>query len=660
MADANKTVSILLRLIDRVTGPAKAARSALGGVEKAAQGVGRQRDALGRFSRGAGGGAAKAGRDWSALSKSAFETAHAIGGAADTVERSGRGMVNAVKTPISTFADFEAQMNRVSAVTFKGAGDPATMAKMSAAAREMGATTQFSASQAAEAMGVLATGGFRAQEQIDSLRGTLDLAAAGKVEMAEAAEISVVALRGFNLEAAEAGRVADVLTNTFTSSNTAVSDIGEALKYVAPVASAAGVEIEKVSAMVGELGNVGIRGSQAGTSIRAMLTRLQAPSDKKAKSALSYLGINPKDKAGNLKPIESILADIDKAMDKRFGVGKGKAKRAALLKAIFGEEAAAGAQALIKSAGAGDLQKLIESNMNAGGTAGKVAETMMKGATGASLEMKSALEELYLTIGESVIPEVTALTREARDLFGELAGWAKENPTLVKTVVGLAGALGATGLVLAPVIRGIGALWTVGGFALKVFSAFKATAIGTKAWTIAAGGIGGVTKALNFMKLALISNPIAAIAVGIAMAAVLIYTYWDELGPFFKSLTETIVGYVDGALEAITGKVGLIKGAIESVTGVPGATVGSTLDKVRKIQGEVAGDQAGAEGKGGLFMPLEAASTVNVSEMLAKAKEEMQAAIAVDISVDQEGKVTGVKTTAPPGVKLPKKTGRQG
>lgn len=701
MADASRTVSLILRLVDRITGPARSVGRAIAGIGASAR-----------------------------KESAAFKLADHMSAAANNVEQTSRSMVDAVKKPITTFADFESTMNRVRAVTYKGIVNPedeVMLAKMAAAARQLGADTQFSASQAGEAMVVLATGGFKAQEQIDALRGTLDLAASGKVDMAEAAEISIVALRGFNLEAGEAGRVADVLTNTFTSSNTAISDIGEALKYVAPVAAGAGVELEKVTAMVGELGNVGIRGSQAGTSIRAMLTRLQAPSDKKAKSALAFLGINPRDKAGNLKPIEGLFEDISKAMDRRLGVGKGTARRAALLKAIFGEEAAAGAQALVNSAGKGSLQASIDSNMNAGGTASRVAGDMMRGAAGAAKELDSAVEELQLTLGESVIPQVTELAKSAKTLVGELAGWSKEHPTLTQGIMGTVAALGAIGLILAPVMKGVAALIAGAGYLKAAFVAVK-------------GAVLLATTAFRSFALALLTNPITWIVVGIVAliaAGVALYKNWDQVKAFFVRTWDSLPGPVQSALRLIsapirmlvafpgwivgkwggvkgffvgvwddvagtftfgigwidektgvfTGMVGVIKGAWgglngffvgvwDGTKGIVGTSIDWIIEKIewvgsaiedfdRSLPGWVTGrEEELAGGALGRIRAVQGAAEDKAAGR-ATAVEQLiggaRAAIAgeIKISVDQDGKVKDVRAEAP-GLALPINRGFQG
>lgn len=468
------TAGIEIAVVDRTLAPLRRIVKGFDDVAKAGQ---RARDSKGRFIGGGGGGgadrASKQAAKW-------FDIGN--------LETLGREATAIIDAPIRKFTDFQKTMSEVRAKTFKGnlTGDaPAEFAELTAAARELGATTSFSASEAAGGMVNLATAGFTAKEQLASMAGVLDLAKAGNESIAESGEIGANVLRGFGLEAAEMGRVGDVLVNSFTSTNTTLVDLGETMKMVSTVAKNAGVSLETTAAAAGVLGDVGIKGSMAGTTLRAMLLRFQAP-DRKGKSALAFLGINPKDKAGNLRPFEDMLAEIDKAMDRKFGEGKGGNRRAAVMKALFGEEPAAGAAALVDAAGSGKLQKLIAANNDAKGVSHKVALDMGDNTAGAAAELDSALEELQLTLGETLIPAFTDLLKWTQGVAIEFAAWAKENPELTRAL----GALAAALAVVATVTR--------------------------------------------VVTIAMMTNPIVAIVTGIALAAYLLYEHWEPVKAFFE------------------------------------------------------------------------------------------------------------------------------
>lgn len=204
---------------------------------------------------------------------------------------------------IKQIAQFEQAMQNVRAVT-KGITEEEFVA-LNEEARRLGATTVFSATEAAGGLEFLARAGFDANEQIAALEGTLNLAAAGGLQLAEAADIASNVLSGFNLDTAEAGRVADVLAATAANSNTSVLQLGQALQFVAPVAAAFGVTLEDTSAALGVLGNAGLQASTAGTGLRRVLAVLGTRSEKTSK-LLTKLGLT----FDQVNPATNSLAEI--------------------------------------------------------------------------------------------------------------------------------------------------------------------------------------------------------------------------------------------------------------------------------------------------------------------------------------------------------------
>ena len=247
----------------------------------------------------------------------------------------------AMAAPIKKAAEFEQAMANVGAVSRASEED---LGKLTKQARELGAATNWSASQAASGMKFLAMAGFSTEQTLAAMPGMLNLASAGAIELGDAADIASNILTGFGLEAAEMGRVGDVLTATFTRSNVDLRMLGETMKYVAPIAASTGSSIETMAAMVGKLGDAGIQGSNAGTALRAMLTRLSAPTSKAA-GLLQTLGVETQDAEGNLRPIVAVLKELDAAM-----VNMGSADKAAAVAQIFGVEAASAATVLMAQA----------------------------------------------------------------------------------------------------------------------------------------------------------------------------------------------------------------------------------------------------------------------------------------------------------------------
>jgi TP901 family phage tail tape measure protein len=368
---------------------------------------GRWRDGKGRYlGGGGGGGGGGKGGGW--------DSRH---GARDMMDF-GERVADAVRAPIDVYSSFEAQMDSVAAATFdmtqamdaeKTREMTAAVDELSKTARTLGADTKFSASQAAEGMDILAKNFSgediqKAEDVMAAMPGILDTAAATKESIADAADVSSSAMNQFGLAAKDMGMIGDVLVKTANSSATGLIDLGEALKYSGVTAHKAGVDLATTTAMLGALGNAGKKGSVAGTGLASVLGNIQSGA-KKQKSALAALGIDITDKKGNLKPVVDLLADMQKAADKKFGEGKGGVRRDRWLQGLVGMGGDKEALAiLMQQAGSGELQKLVQMNLEAEGTAKSVAAAMSDNAAGAAQELSGAYEELQLTIGEVLIP----------------------------------------------------------------------------------------------------------------------------------------------------------------------------------------------------------------------------------------------------------------
>lgn len=529
-ADGRFTANIDLGLRDGVSGPMAKIVNLFPGLAKAAKA------ATGAFQLGA----------------NLKQSAEGVKTFTDSVS-------GALKTPIKTFMGFEKQMSSVKSALFSGedsAENRAAMMEVAATARKLGAETKFSAIEAGEGIDILAKnfkdGPGKATAVMAAMPGILDLAAASNESIATSSDIASAAMNQFGLQASDMGRIGDVLVKTANSSATGITDIGEALKNSATAAAGAGITLEKTTALIGALGNAGIKGGEAGTALRAMILRLQAP-NAKAKSALQFLGVDTKDKAGNLRPIEELLAEIGKKADKKFGADKNGNRRAALMKGLFEDEAFAAANILTAQAGSGELAKVIESNYSAAGTAARTAKEMSNNADGASKEFDSTLEELQLTIGEALIPSVTELFKEAKKVVEEFTGWAKENPGLVSGIAEVAKYVVIAG-------GGIWALTTAAGAATTAWGLL------TGAWGLATGAAGFLTTGINVMKTALLSNPITAIVVGLAAAALLIYENWEPISAFFSGVWESVTSGAKAAFEWILDKIDWVGQAIEDYT----------------------------------------------------------------------------------------------
>jgi TP901 family phage tail tape measure protein len=338
----------------------------------------------------------------------------------------------AIATPVAlatkTFAEFDDQMRLVQAVT---GATGAQFEKLTEQAKELGRTTSWTAAEAAQGMISLGRAGFKSDEIEASIAGVMDLARATGTEIGPATDIASNALRAFRLEASEMTRVVDVLTATANGSAQTLEDLGEAFKYVAPLAAETGLTIEDTAKIVGALANFGVRGSQAGTVLKAIQTRMA--SDSKAQELYLDLGIDITDAEGNLRKVNDVLLELG---DRLRNVPSGE--RLTMIKTLFGQYGLTGVA--ITTANFRELNDAID---NADGTAARTAQTMDAGLGGAIRIMESAIEGAAIAIGESLVPTLTKGANTLEDAATRFTAFVQEHPNAITNVVKLTGSIGA-------------------------------------------------------------------------------------------------------------------------------------------------------------------------------------------------------------------------
>ncbi|HCQ7009054.1 phage tail tape measure protein [Enterobacter hormaechei] len=349
---------------------------------------------------------------------------------------------------LSPAVGFDREMSRVQALTRidKSSADFSALRDQ---AKKLGAETQFTTTDAASGQAFLAMAGFTPQAIQAALPGVLNMALAGGMDLGESADISSNILSQFRLDPKEMDRVSDVLTGAFTRTNTDLQNIGEAMKYAGTGLSSLGVSVEQTTAMIGVMANVGLRGSIAGTGLQAAFSRLAAPTGR-AKTALKELGVDVADATGKMRPAEEVLTDLYKKISKY-----GDTDKLSFFKDIAGEEASKSLQALVMSAGSGELQKLLEALKNAKGESQKAAKIMADNLDGDLKNLDSAWEGFRIQINDLVDNQLRALTQGLSDVVGNMTQWAKENPKLAQSllivggsVLALTAAIGGTSLAI--------------------------------------------------------------------------------------------------------------------------------------------------------------------------------------------------------------------
>jgi len=459
-----------------------------------------------------------------------------IGKIGKKVASAGRIMTMAVTLPVlamgastlKTAADFETSMNRVQNLTSATGSE---LVQMQNQARDLGATTMFTASQAADAMGFLGMAGFETNEIISAMPATLNLAAASQMELAQTADLVSNVLTGYNTDATKTGMVTDVLVSTFQNANTNLEQLGDAMRYVAPIAASMKIPIRDTATAIGLLGNAGMQGSMAGVQLRGILASLSKPSAEAA-SALEKLGI-PRNKildaSGNVTSLRGVIEQLSKA-----------GATSTDLFTIFGRRMGPGMAALI-SQGVGEFDKLRE-KLDDQGSSQRAAEVSMKGLNGQLKALKSAWEDFQLSIADSGILEtVTKLVTKFAAFFRRIS---KVNPQILKMGVIFAGIMAVVGPLLFIIGNLMSAFSAIGG-AIASAGGIIALVSNPIGWVIAA--ILGLIAMIMLLKRAGLSwaeafRVVFASCFPLVAVVEFIIENWKRLLPFFKLALMGIVG----------------------------------------------------------------------------------------------------------------------
>lgn len=428
-------------------------------------------------------------------------------------------------------------MSRVQALTRIDKNSPQFKA-LREQALKLGSETQFTASDAASGQSFLAMAGFTPQAIQAALPGVLNMALAGGVELGETADIGSNILTQFNLTADQMDRVGDTLTAAFTRTNTDLRALGETMKYTGPVAAKLGISLEEAAAMAGMLANNGLRGSDAGTAMRASLSRLASP-PKAAADALKELGVSVADARGKMRPMEDVLLDLYKATQKY-----GQVDQVSFFKDIAGEEAFVGLQTLVAAAGSGELQKLTRELQGARGEADRVAKVMADNLDGDLKNLDSAWEGLRIRISDLVDGPLRSVTQWLTRVLEKITSLAQAHPVLTRQLLIAGGALLAMTATIGSLSLVIGVLYgklaTLRlGFDILTRS-MNVVRVLPALWGMVTGSVsllGGAIGALF--------SPVGLIVAALAGAAVLIWKYWDPIRAFFA-------GVFSGIMERLT------------------------------------------------------------------------------------------------------------
>lgn len=478
--------------------------------------------------------------------------------------------VATVAMPIKTGIEFESSMARVKAITM--ATDKEFKA-LEGTALKLGSSTTFTSSEVAQGMQYLSMAGLKTNQTIKAMPGVLNLASAGAVDLATTSDIASNVLSGFRLKAEKMTMVSDVMAKAITTAHIDVVSLGETMKYAATPAESLGDSIQTVTALTAKLGDIGIKGSEAGTALRSMYLRMASP-PKEAQKIVKKLGLTLKDSKGNFVGMSRVLQQLHKKTK-----GMGNTVKADYMKKLFGTEAVSAAIALTDKAD-GTLKKYTKTLENSAGTAQKIADIQNNTTAGALKRLSSAVEGIAIKFSKIFTPAINLVANKLSGLSNWIGRMMEEHGRLTKYLV-----IGATAFLTTGVV--VGGLAVTLGFALNGLRALrlgvilfnplikmmtlKTVALRTAtiaktatlwaatgairaygvASSLAVGGIRMLGRSILFVGRALLMNPIGLAATAIAGTAYLIYDNWSMVKEFFT----TLLGGVKGAFNSVLSSI---------------------------------------------------------------------------------------------------------
>ena len=331
------------------------------------------------------------------------------------------GIANGIKK----YADFEKEMSNVKAISGATADEFLQLKKK---AIDMGAATKYTATESAEAFRYMGMAGWKTSEMIGGIEGIMNLASASGEDLATTSDIVTDSLSAFGLQAKDSAMFADVLASAATNSNTNVALMGQTFKYAAPVAGALGFSIQDTALAVGLMANQGIKGSEAGTALRSMMTRMVKPT-KESGEAMQILGLNILDANGKMKPFRDIIKDIKEGMSKLTPESK-----AAVAGMLAGQEAMSGLLALVNSPDA-DFNKLAEAIDNSNGKAKEMAAIQLDNLTGDLTLLSSAWDGFVIKVMDGKIGGFRDIVQGISNWFAGLTENFEANGITVRSVL---------------------------------------------------------------------------------------------------------------------------------------------------------------------------------------------------------------------------------
>ena len=438
---------------------------------------------------------------------------------------------------VKTAADFDSAMSQVAAVSGATGKDFDALRNK---AREMGAKTKFSATEAAEAMNYMAMAGWKTEDMLDGIEGVMNLAAASGEDLATTSDIVTDALTAFGLSAKDSGHFADILAAASSNANTNVSMMGETFKYCAPIAGALGFSAEDTAEAIGLMANAGIKSSQAGTALRTIMNNL-AGDVKISGKAIGDVTIATTNADGSMRDLSDILSDCRSAFRNLT-----ESEKAQAAESLVGKNAMSGFLALM-NAGQGDIDKLSSAIDNCDGSAEKMATTMQDNLAGQLTILKSQLQELAISFGDILMPAIRSIVSKLQGFVDILNGMDEGTKRTIVTIALLVASIGPLLVIIGTAISKIGV--AMQGF-VKLANGISKLKVAVQGGTGVLGKLGAA--------LGGISAPVLAVVAVIAVLVAAFVHLWktnegfrDAIIGTWNRIKDTISGFCQGIVDRL-------------------------------------------------------------------------------------------------------------
>ena len=497
--------------------------------------------------------------------------------------------------PVKKAAEFQEQMSGVKAIS---GATTEEIAQLSNKAKEMGASTKFTATEAGQAMEYMAMAGWKTEDMLGGIEGIMNLAAASGEDLASVSDIVTDALTAFGLSASDAGHFSDVLAQASSNANTNVGMMGSTFQKVAPVAGALGYSVEDMSLGIGLMANASIKAEVAGTSLKTALANMAKPTDAQA-AAMEKYGISLTNADDSMKSFGDVVKNLRSSLG-----GLSEAEQVAAATTIFGKESFAGMLAIVNASEA-DFNKLTDAVYNCDGAAKQMAETKLDNLNGSITLAQSAFDALQVELGELLLPTLTEGVKKFTEIVNAVTNFVRENPQATKTIAKVAVAL--AGLKVGGLAAKLGFLEVKGGIlnVQKAFEIIKGIGMNKYLQSLTGGF-------LNFKNIGsgilgyFTSVKNAAGGVSSALGGVLSNsTLFTKIGSVFSGIGGKIGGILSGVGTVIAnsplGKVGNLVGAgfgkITKFIAPVGNAIKTMLGPLGNLASSVFGPLGGVVGK---------------------------------------------------------------